>query len=140
MTTRLFRLAIAAAMVPAVALTSCSDNDEPAQGDNGGSTTGGKYVFATSVQGTSQTSYVLLTGESLDEGELSTVNNGLTNDGATQWVFYKDYLYALTYNQGNAGTTRSYVLNASGKMEARPTRYNISRFSSYGMYDDYFSR
>lgn len=29
------------------------------------------------------------------------------NDGATQWVFYKDqYLYGLTYNQGNAGTTR----------------------------------
>lgn len=137
MTTRLFRLAIAAAMVPAAALTSCSDNDEPAQDDNGGSTAGGKYVFATSVQGTSQTSYVLLTGESLDEGELSTVNNGLTNDGATQWLFYKDYLYALTYNQGNAGTTRSYVLNASGNMEARPTRYNISRFSSYGMYDDY---
>ena len=41
------------------------------------------------------------------KGTVSTVNNGLVNDGATQWVFYKNqYLYALTYNQGNAGTTR----------------------------------
>lgn len=79
---------------------------------------------------------MLLTGESLDEGNLSPVNNGLLNDGATQWVFHKNYLYALTYNQGNAGTTRSYILGANGEMEARGTEYRISRFSSYGAYDN----
>ena len=129
-----WRLA-AAAIIPAVALTACSDNDEPQENEPSLSENG-KYVFATTVQGSNATSYVLLTGESLDEGELSTVNNGLLNDGATQWVFYKDYLYALTYNQGNAGTTRSYILNDQGQMEARSTEYRISRFSSYGTYDD----
>lgn len=129
-----WRLA-AAAIIPAVALTACSDNDEPKENEPSPSENG-KYVFATTVQGSNATSYVLLTGESLDEGELSTVNNGLLNDGATQWVFYKDYLYALTYNQGNAGTTRSYILNDQGQMEARSTEYRISRFSSYGTYDD----
>ena len=129
-----WRLA-AAALIPAVALTACSDNDEPQENEPSPSENG-KYVFATTVQGSNATSYVLLTGESLDEGELSTVNNGLLNDGATQWVFYKDYLYALTYNQGNAGTTRSYILNNQGQMEARSTEYRISRFSSYGTYDD----
>ena len=49
------------------------------------------------------------------------VNNGLINDGATQWVFHKNYLYALTYNQGNAGTTRSYILDTIGEMKARGT-------------------
>ena len=127
--------AVMAAFIPAVALTGCSDSDEPG---NGGDTDAGdgKYVFATTVQGSNATSYVLLTGETLDNGILSTVNNGLLNDGATQWVFYKDYLYALTYNQGNAGTTRSYVLGANGQMEARSTEYRISRFSSYGAYND----
>lgn len=124
-----------ATMIPAFAFTACSENDEPAKGNADGDGNG-KFVFATTVQGSNATSYVLLTGVSLDNGELSTVNNGLLNDGATQWVFYKDYLYALTYNQGNAGTTRSYILNDKGEMEASSTEYRISRFSSYGTYND----
>ena len=86
-----------AVALPAAALTSCSDNDEP--GDN--STIDGvegRYVFATQVTVSENTSNVLVTGESLDDGNLTTVANGLTNEGATQWVFYKDYLYALSYN------------------------------------------
>lgn len=124
-----------AALIPAVAMTSCSDDDDIKSGDDPVAGDG-KFVFATTVQGSNATSYVLLTGESLDEGTLTTVNNGLLNDGATQWVFHKDYLYALTYNQGNAGTTRSYILGTDGKMTARGTEYRISRFSSYGTYDN----
>ncbi len=124
-----------AAAIPTVALTACSSNDEP-DAPAPDDTADGKYVFATTANGSSGTSYVLLTGESLDEGELTTVGNGLINEGATQWVFYKNYLYALTYNQGNAGTTRSYILDNNGNMEARSIEYNISRFSSYGAYDD----
>lgn len=130
----IFLGALAAVAMP-VALTSCSDSEELNAGGNVEDTVG-KFVFATTVQGSNATSYVLLTGESLDEGTLSPVNNGLLNDGATQWVFYKNYLYALTYNQGNAGTTRSYILGKNGKMEARGTEYRISRFSSYGTYDN----
>lgn len=123
------------ALLPAMALTACSDDENP--GDENSLGDGrGRYVFATTVQGSNATSYVLLTGETLDEGTLSTVNNGLLNDGATQWVFYKNFLYALTYNQGNAGTTRSYVLGTNGKMKARDMEYHITRFSSYGTYND----
>lgn len=130
---RFIRVFLALA-VPAMALTSCSDSDEPTPGEEVKNE--GKFVLATSVQGSNGTSYVLLTGNTLDEGTLSTVNNGLLNDGATQWVFHKNYLYALTYNQGNAGTTRSYILGANGMMEARANEYRISRFSSYGTYND----
>lgn len=129
------RRALMAAMILAAVLTACSDDDAPGTGDLPEDSTG-KFVFATTVQGSNATSYVLLTGESLDEGSLSTVNNGLLNDGATQWVFYKNFLYALTYNQGNAGTTRSYILGRNGRMQARSTEYSISRFSSYGTYND----
>ena len=129
-----------AAMIPMLALSACSDKgDDPAPGDNGdnpAAAADGRFVFATTVQGSNATSYVLLTGESLDEGTISTVNNGLLNDGATQWVFHKDYLYALTYNQGNAGATRSYILGDNGEMKDRGTEYHISRFSSYGTCND----
>lgn len=134
MKTSLWRI-MASAMIPAVVFTACSENDEPGDGSASGDGNG-KFVFATTVQGSNATSYVLLTGESLDNGNLSTVNNGLLNDGATQWVFYKDFLYALTYNQGNAGTTRSYILNGNGAMQPRDMEYRISRFSSYGAYNN----
>lgn len=124
----LSQLVAAAAM-----LCSCSDNEVLAPGE-GGADGGGKFVFATTVKGSNATSNVLLTGESLEEGSISAVNNGLINDGATQWVFHKNYLYALQYNQGNAGTTRSYILGGNGQMEERSTEYRISRFSTYGTY------
>lgn len=84
------------------------------------------------------TTNLLFTAESLDEGHIALGNNnGLLNDGASQWVFHPDnYLYALTYNQGNAGTTRSYILDKEGYIRARDMEYKISRFTSYGICGD----
>lgn len=121
-----------AALPASCLLASCSESDTP---DTPAPEQGkGRFVLATTVQGSNATSYVLLTAPSLDEGTLSPVGNGLLNDGATQWVFHENYLYALTYNQGNAATTRSYVLGNDGQMKARSIEYRISRFSSYGTY------
>ena len=75
---------MATAIVPAVALTACSDDDAPAGGSGEGDGSG-KFVFATTVAGSAGSQSVLLTGPSLDEGSLD-VYNGLVNDGATQWV------------------------------------------------------
>lgn len=132
----LFR-ALSTVFIPVCALCACTENDEPESGSGTDTNPGtGKYVFAATGKGSNDTYYTLLTGESLDEGYITSVNNGLVNPGATQWVFYKNYLYALTYNQGNAGTTRSYYLGTNGNMVARDTEYRISRFSSYGTYND----
>ena len=127
---------LAATFIPAIALCGCSEDNNPT--DSGNDNNGeGKFVFATTITGSNGTAYDLITGESLESGNLTTVNNGLLNPGATQWVFYKNYLYALTYNQGNAGTTRSYILGDNGELKARDIEYRISRFSSYGTYGDY---
>ena len=134
----LLRLMMGAA-IPGMALSACSDKDNdvtPDNPDQPNTEKVGRYVFATNVQNSNGSGSVLVTGESLDEGVLTTNNNGLTNAGATQWVFHQDYLYALQYNQGNDGTTRSYILGANGQMSERSKVYSISRFSSYGAYDD----
>lgn len=127
--------AMCALALPAMVFSGCSENDEPAGGGTQGNT-GGKYVIATTVTDSKGTTNILLTAESVDGGDVSVGNNsGLLNDGASQWVFHPDgYLYALTYNQGNAGSTRSYVLNADGSMVPRDMEYKISRFTSYGIY------
>lgn len=123
----------------AMAAAACSDdNDDNGSGGGSGSENESGFVLATSVKDGDKTANVLLTAPSLDEGSVSAVGNGLVNDGATEWAFYGDkYLYALTYNQGNAGTTRSYVMGADGQVEARSAEYKISRFTSFGKYGDY---
>ena len=95
------------------------------------------YVIASQGTFSNTTTNALLTAESLDGGTLG-MEQGLVNDGASYWVFWGDkYLYGLTYNQGNAGTTRSYVMNEDYTLEARPAEYAVRRFTTVGVYDKY---
>ena len=125
-----FLAGLFATAITGLALTSCTDTDVPGSGNNNADK--GDFVIASSVTASGNTTNVLLTSKTLDEGSISTVNNGLVNDGATQWVFYKNqYLYALTYNQGNAGTTRSYIMNAGNEVQARSGEFAVKRFTFY---------
>lgn len=132
-------------MLAAVALplfAACSESDEgnqttPPPGGESTATTS-RYVVAATVTGSNGNVPVLLTATSLDDGSISALGNGLTNDGASQWVFYKDkYLYALNYNQGNNATTRSYILNSAGQVEARAAEYSTRRYTTYGTFGPY---
>lgn len=126
-----------AASLAGMALTSCSE-DDPNGGNNNSNASTGNYVIAATVTSSSTDTYVLLTAPSLDEGEVTTQGNGLVNEGATYWVFYADrYLYALNYNQGEAGTTQSFVLNNAGALQKRTQEYYVNRFTTYGYYDRY---
>lgn len=102
--------------------------------DDGTST----YVIATSTTAGGTTSYALLTTETLDEGSISVANNGKQVDQATQWVYFADrYLYGLMYNQGNAGNTHSFVLDANEAVQQRSRSYDTQRFTTYGNYENY---
>ena len=95
------------------------------------------YVLATQGTFTGNTTNALVTASELNSGVVG-MTNGLVNDGASYWVFYGDkYLYGLTYNQGNAGTTRSYVMNEDYTLAARPAEYAVRRFTTFGIYDRY---
>lgn len=131
-----FLAGLFATAMTGLALTSCTDTEVPGGGNN--NETKGDFVVAASVTASGNTTNVLLTSKTLDEGSVSTVNNGLVNDGASQWVFYKDqYLYGLTYNQGNAGTTCSYIMNSANEVQARSGEFAVKRFTTYGIYDKY---
>jgi hypothetical protein len=139
--TKIFMAALAAASVPM--MQSCSDNNNDdiiGGGNNNQETVTSAPGFVLAATGTvlGSSANVLLSPTTLDEGSISIVGNGLTNDGATQWVFVDGkYLYALTYNQGNGGTTRSYYRDANGDIKARSKEYEIKRFTTFGTYGDY---
>jgi hypothetical protein len=131
-------------LLPAAALViaaGCSDDngtDDPGNDstDNTETAAVGRFVIAATVENSGNTAYALLTAQSIDEGEITAVNNGLLVDAATQWVpVDNDYMVALTYNQGNAGLSKSYQLNSNGEVERRLQEYSVNRFTSYGLYD-----
>ena len=68
----------------AVSATSCSEETVDNNNNNNNTDQKGQYVIAASVTASGNTTNVLLTASSLDEGTVSTKNNGLVNDGATQ--------------------------------------------------------
>lgn len=102
-----FLTGLFATAMAGLTLTACDDDPTNGGGNDGGEEeNNAEYVIAASVTASGNTTNVLVTSESLDEGTVTTKNNGVVNDGATYWVFFKNqYLYALTYNQGEAGGT-----------------------------------
>jgi hypothetical protein len=114
------------------AAASCDSNDDntPVAEEPKGS----NIIVATS----DEASYLLQTDD-LTQGELTIVNSGLETDNGTEWEFNSNrYLYRLQYNQGNAGTSSSYILNADGKIEERSIAVEIrSRFTTHGSFGKY---
>lgn len=135
-------ISLLATATAAMTFTSCSKDEPINNGENSGNGAGttavSHYVIAASVTASGNTTNVLLTAETLDEGTISTVKNGLVNDGATQWVYYNNqYLYGLSYNQGNAGITTSFYLDNNGTPKKRNGEFAVRRFTTYGTYGKY---
>lgn len=121
---------VATLFVAGLLFASCDDNEVP-EIDNGDNDVTEKYIIAA---GSDEANY-LLTSDALDDGSITTVNNGLETETGTYWIFYQDkYLFRLVYNQGNAGISSSYLLDKNGKVKERDNTYEIKRFTSYGTY------
>ncbi len=132
MKTKYFRYFLATSLLLTVSLFAACEKEDPASQPNP-SDADSQFVIAASV---SDTNY-LLTSEAIHEGNISTLNNGLTTETGTYWIYYKDkYLFRLAYNQGNAGISSSYILNRQGRLEERDKTYEIKRFTSYGIFGD----
>lgn len=131
------KLAVVALSTIALAVAACETNTNIPTGGIQDNDAVRPYVLATQGTFTGNTTNALVTASNLDSGVVG-MTNGLVNDGASYWVFYKDkYLYGLTYNQGNAGTTRSYIMNGDYTLAARPAEYAVRRFTTFGIYDRY---
>lgn len=131
-----FLTGMIATALAGLAMTACTDSDDVTGGGNDNNK--GEFVVAATYKGNNGDVRVLVTAEALDGGSVSPVGNGLLNEGATQWVFYKDqYLYALNYNQGSAATTHSYVRNSNNEVVARDYEFASKRFTTFGIFDKY---
>ena len=78
----------------------------------------------------------LITAESLDKGEVSVEGKGTEVLNASYWVYKgMDYVFALVYNKGGAGTGASYYLNTNGKPTEKYA-YTYNRITTYGTWGE----
>ena len=133
MTTKNFlKRLIAGSLCLATFLTTSCTKEQPTGGENTPTTAEELYVIAAQVDGTSY----LITSETLEDGTVSVVGNGTEVIGGSYWV-YKDmnYLFALVYNKGGAGTGASYYLNQNGTLTEQYL-YDFNRITTYGTWGD----
>lgn len=128
-----FRKMLWASLVTGFILTACdkSDNVGPVQPET---STADKYVLA--VKG-KEANY-LLTVDDLSKGETTIVGNGLEAGSGSTWVFANyEKLFNLQYNQGSNAGAEYYFLHENGKLGKSDNLYSISRYNSYGLYNEY---
>lgn len=129
---------VATLFVCGAMFTACSDDEAPVLPETPDTSIGSAYVVAGTVTGgTSNTAAYLLTANSLDEGEISASGNGFETDysRAATWMFFGNkYLYRLSYNKGNDGTTIAFYLDKDGNIRQRSGEYSIQNFTAYGTY------
>lgn len=131
-----------AMMITGTTFISCEENGPsvPSDIDHMTEVPKGNYVIAASVGTGSNVTNILLTADRLDDPnyKVTPTVQGTQNDGATYWVFYgQKSLFGLNYNQGEAGQTASYNLNSNFEMTKNSNTYKLSRFTTYGFYNDY---
>lgn len=122
-----------ASLTLVLAVSSCSQSDSVEQPVNPAGSTS-KYVLAVAGK---EANY-LVTVDDLTKGETTIVNNGLEAGSGSTWVFASgEKLFNLQYNQGNNGGAEYYSLGADGRLLRSDNIYSISRYNTYGLYDEF---
>ncbi|UZD22881.1 DUF4374 domain-containing protein [Algoriphagus halophytocola] len=106
--------AFAAALT--LGFSSC-DSDDPEPGPVA-PVAESRFIIASTPLASDGVADYLLTAESLTEGTVSTVGNGVEQDGTYRYyVTHKNKFFSMLYGQGNPGAVTTYELNAEGALE-----------------------
>lgn len=112
---------ILSAVAAAIVLTACSKSEntapvEPKPTDSTGTNTGKYIVTVTPIASTGVADY-LVTSNSLDEGKVSIIGNGLEQDGTYRYYLTtNNKFFSFLYGQGNPGAVTAYNLT-DGKLK-----------------------
>ncbi len=109
-----YLLAFAAAIT--VGFSSC-DSDDPEPGPVAPAAES-RFIIASTPLASDGVADYLLTADSLSEGTVSTLGNGVEQDGTYRYyVTHKNKFFSMLYGQGNPGAVTTYELNSQGALE-----------------------
>lgn len=95
--------------------TACNEDD--ASTPVGGISESTKYIITSSPIASEGVADYLLTVDDLTTGSVSTVGNGIEQDGTYRYyVTNNNRFFSLLYGQGNPGAVTTYELNNNGQL------------------------
>src|SRR5690606_36998949 len=101
------------ALAVAVSFGCSEDNDAIP----GGPEAGARYIIASTPIASDGVADYLLTADDLRQGTISTVGNGIEQDGTYRYyVTHNNRFFSMLYGQGNPGAVTTYELNPSGQL------------------------
>ena len=111
-----FKFLYAFVAVLAIGFSSCdSDDPQPGPVTPAGES---RFIIASTPLASDGVADYLLTAESLTEGTVSTLGNGVEQDGTYRYyVTHKNKFFSMLYGQGNPGAVTTYELNPEGALE-----------------------
>lgn len=131
-TNRNYLLACMVAMV--ISLISCEttpNEEEPpvATGEN-------RYIIASTPMASDGVADYLLTAESLTEGTVSTLGNGVEQDGTYRYyVTHNNKFFSMLYGQGNPGAVTTYELDVNGSL-VKKSDFQSETVQAFGPMND----
>lgn len=103
-------------------LASCSDDDSPVNTPTepvGEETPAiSKYIITATPTASEGVADYILTVDDLTQGTISTVGNGIEQDGTYRYYLNSNNkFFSMLYGQGNPGAVTTYELNAEGSLD-----------------------
>ena len=93
---------------------SCSDDDTSTGVET---VEGAKYIITATPTASEGVADYILTAEDLSQGSVSTVGNGLEQDGTYRYyVTTNNKFFSMLYGQGNPGAVTTYELEGTGNL------------------------
>ncbi|QDH81347.1 DUF4374 domain-containing protein [Echinicola soli] len=105
---------LGAAVLAALTLTGCTNDGGP---ERPAGNVSERFVIASTPTASDAVADYLLTAESLTSGTISTVGNGIEQDGTYRYyITINNKFFSLLYGQGNPGAVTTYQLNSQGQL------------------------
>src|SRR5690606_17782395 len=93
---------------------SCSEDNNAIPG---GSEAGARFIIASTPIASDGVADYLLTADNLHQGTISTVGNGIEQDGTYRYYLtHNNRFFSMLYGQGNPGAVTTYELDQTGQL------------------------
>lgn len=122
-------------LAAAILITSCSKSENPNPVDPDPTPGVGKYIVAVTPIASTGVADYLVTSNSLDDGKVSIIGNGIEQDGT--WRYYlstNNKFFSFLYGQGNPGAVTAYNLE-NGKLK-KLTNFQSETVAAFAAVND----
>lgn len=122
-------------LAAAILITSCSKSENPNPVDPDPTPGAGKYIVAVTPIASTGVADYLVTSNSLDDGKVSIIGNGIEQDGT--WRYYlttNNRFFSFLYGQGNPGAVTAYNLT-DGKLK-KLTNFQSETVAAFAAVND----